>query len=124
MDLSAIVPHSRKFEIKNPADGKGTGLFLEIVSQHDDRVKAVDRAIQNKVLRSRNRTLDADLVQDATLDKLVASVVGWEWTGDATWGKEGKLAFSADNVRKVLGNPTVRQQLEEELADEAAFFSN
>lgn len=124
MDLTAIVPHSRKIEIRNPADGKGTGLFLEIVSQHDDRVKAVERATQNKVLRTRNRTLDADLVQDATLDKLVASVVGWEWTGNAAWGKDGKLEFSADNVRKVLSNTVIRQQLEEELADEAAFFSN
>lgn len=124
MDLSAINPHSREIEIKNPATGKGTGFFLEIVSEHDDRVKAVDRGLQNKVLRSRTRALDADSLHDAVTERLVASVVGWRWTGDARWGAEGKLEFTPANVRKVLANPAVRKQIEEELADDAAFFAS
>jgi hypothetical protein len=121
MDLEQVfTPRATRLEIKHPATKKATGLVLEIVSDYDARVKAAERAGRDKVIKAKELT--PELAEENYLDRLVASVTGWEWNGDASWGGK-KLAFTPANVATVLGNGAVRSQVEEARGDTAAFFA-
>ena len=124
MDLSAITPSTIKVEIKHPGTGAPTGLVIECASLESEPVKRVQRAITDKVLRSRNRKPTAEQIEENAVEVIAAAVVGWEWKDGATWEGGKKLDFSLANVRTVVSVPWLRQQLDEALGDEAAFFGN
>ncbi|MBZ3690985.1 hypothetical protein [Phyllobacterium calauticae] len=121
MDLSTIEEQSIRVDVKHPATGEDTGFVILVVSLENDRVIPARRAITNKALRTRNKSLTAEQIADNEIDLLAAATVGWEWNDDADWGGE-KLAFSPANVKKVLRTPWVKKQVDAALEDDAAFF--
>jgi hypothetical protein len=118
MDLSAIKIEPLDIEIKHPATDEPTGLVFTLMSAQDPAAGRARRALQDRMQRNKGV-----LSEEASTDFLVDLIVGWKWNGDATWGTEGKLAFTTANVRKVLAVPGISPQLESVLLDHKAFFS-
>lgn len=123
MDLSSVKPVDRRVDIKHPVTREDTGLVFVLKPYSDPSVKAVQRRLANTRLRN-GRKITAEQLEDAKLEVLCAAVSGWEWNGEATFGGE-KLEFNAANVRKVLKSVDwIREQVDEELGDDAAFFGD
>ncbi|MBN9345616.1 MAG: hypothetical protein J0I48_05335 [Devosia sp.] len=123
MDLSDIAPTSMKVAIRHPGTGKETGLIIDVQSLESPVVQKVRREQRDAVLRTRNRKMTAEEIDEQITDQIVAAIAGWQWNGDASWGGK-KLDLTPENVRIVVAAPWVRKQVEEAVADEAGFFSN
>jgi len=140
MDILAIQPTTITVDIKHPATGASIGLQIECVSLEDDRVKAVERAIKNRALRSGRNTVTAEKIEDNTVELLTAAVVGWKWEKpllspakgkkEAVYGEQPDLdgdpnpPLSKINVGKLLAVGWVAKQVDTALGDEAGFFSS
>lgn len=120
-DLSTIQPVARKIAITHPASGDETGLVLHLQSMSSPEVKAVQRRTMEQALKQGRRKVDLEKAEQNRIELLATAVIGWDWNGDASWGGE-KLTFTKANVRKVLGASWLRDQIDAELGDEAAFF--
>lgn len=123
MDLLSIRPNTITVEIKHPATGAPIGLTVECVSMESDEVKAVERQIKNKALRSGRNSVTAEKIDENTVAILSAAIVGWTWSGDASLGSEKNPALNAANKAKLLSAPWIAKQIDTALGDEAAFFS-
>lgn len=123
MDLLSIRPNTITVEIKHPATGAPIGLTVECVSMESDEVKAVERQIKNKALRSGRNSVTAEKIDENTVAILSAAIVGWAWSGDASLGSEKNPALNAANKAKLLSAPWIAKQIDTALGDEAAFFS-
>ncbi|KQZ50725.1 hypothetical protein ASD54_10980 [Rhizobium sp. Root149] len=124
MDLLTIKPSTVDVHIKHPGTGANTGLVLEIASRDSDVVKAEFRRQLDKGLQRRsNKKMTADEIESRNLAILAASVTGWRWEGDASWGGK-KLDYTKQNVLTVLSTSWVRKQVEEEADSEADFFQS
>lgn len=124
MDLSAIKPDTLPVEIRHPGTGLRTGLVIECSSLESDAVRRVKRKHMDASLRMRNRKPTASELEDRMLDIYCASVVGWQWNGDAAWTGGKKLDLTPENVRAVVSTPWIRKQIEEAIEDDQAFFSS
>lgn len=123
MDLSSINLVTQKVAIIHPGKGVETGLIIEVASAESDPVKRVSRRHLDKALRSRDRKVTVEQLEERALELSSAAVVGWEWTGDASMGGK-KLEFTPANVATVLKIGWIRSQVEEVMKDEAGFFTN
>lgn len=124
MDLSTLKPVERIVSILHPATGVEIGVNVTLVSLTDDSMKRIKRNIQNEKLRleQRGKSFKADDMEENGKTLLFSAMKGWEWSNGATFN--GSVpTFNQANVFKVLDElPWFRQQLEEAVSDEAAFF--
>lgn len=120
-DITSIVAAPRKFEVKHPATGEPIGLKVELRPDSSDEVQAVKRKLINERL-ARDIKPTAERMESNRNLLLEAAVAGWEWEGELTF--EGtKPDFAPANLRKVLKKlPWVRDQIDAELGNDAAFF--
>jgi hypothetical protein len=124
MDLfEALQAKPSRLEIKHPGTGEGTGLFIDLVSASDPKVKAAEREyldeIRAKAVQGGERV--APDTQKLARLKARASVVGWEFTGDANWkGKQPE--FSEALADELLANEKVFEQVIIHMADDRNFF--
>lgn len=125
MDISAaFTPVStRPFKVLDPRDDKPTGLILNLRPLTDPKVKRVKHAIQNKRLASRKFKVTSEQLESQTLEIHIACVDSWEWTGDSNWNGK-KLEFTDENVREVLSNEIIKDQVDADLGDIAGFLEN
>lgn len=122
MDLAAIKPTTSKVEILHPGSSDPTGLVIEVTSQQSPAVKKVLRRQTDKLLKRRGRKTTAEQIEEDHIERLAASVVAWEWKGEAAFhGK--KLDCTPENVAAVLGVSWIKEQVAEAVADEAEFFT-
>ncbi|MGA0564172.1 hypothetical protein ACO2RV_17135 [Ancylobacter sp. VNQ12] len=124
MDLLSIKPNTITVDIKHPATGKPIGLSVDCVSMESDEVKAVERQIKNKALRSGRNAVTAEKIDENTVSILSAAIVGWSWTGEATLGGEKNPALTAANKAKLLSIAWIAKQIDTALGDETAFFTS
>ena len=124
MDILSIQPHSIKVELKNPATGAGLGIFIECVSLEDDRVKAVERNLKNKTLRSGRNSVTAEKLEADTITLLSAAIVGWTWAEGITLGSLDNPPYNTENKLKLLSVSWVAKQIDVALGDESAFFQS
>lgn len=121
MDISTIVANPRTFDIKHPATGEPIGLKITVLPSSDPKVKAARRKLLNDRLH-RNHNVTAERIEQSNLALLESAVSGWEWEGELTF-ENGKPDFSEQALRKVLrALPWVKDQIDEELGNDAAFF--
>lgn len=123
MDLSNVSPITREIQILHPKTSEPTGLVIRLLPPTHPKVRAArDRAIQENIQAARKRvTLSEADKETSAVKQLAPAVEGWEWTGDAEFKGE-KLAFNEANVHAVLKVEWIRNQIDKELGDEAAFF--
>ena len=122
MDLSTLEAKQRRISLRHPATSEPIGLHLTLRPLDSPEVEKVRRRNINKRLAARNQRLTAEQIEANAKDLLVAAVAGWEWDEEATFEGE-QLKFNEDNVRKVLSVRPLREQVDEELGDDAAFFT-
>lgn len=125
MDLAEIKEGVYRLEIKDPSKGEPTGLVLVLKSMSHPDVMRVKRAITDKrqKLAARNKTFNAEQIEDNTIDLLVATIDGWEWNADATYHGE-RPAFTSKVAREVLAVGWIQDQVNETLSDDSLFFQH
>lgn len=123
MDIFAIKPNTQKIDIRHPGSGSPIGFVIEVGSIESDAVKKVDRKHLDKQLRNRGKKPSSAEFEANMIERLAATVVGWEFTGDASLGGE-RPDFSREMAAKVLETAWLRNQVREVVEDEAAFFEN
>lgn len=121
-DLASVEASDRVFPVRHPATNEPLGLSIRLRPQSSPEVKAVSRRLLDEGLKSRGKGITAVKVESNTLDKLVAATAELIWSGTTNWRGE-KLETTSANVRRLYKEaPWIREQVEEELGDEAAFF--
>lgn len=123
MDLLSLKPNTLTVDLKHPATGELLGVNIELRSLESDEVKAVERGIKNKALKSGRNAVTAEKIDDNTVALLSAAIVSWTFSGSASLGDDKKPACNEANKRKLLAVPALAKQVDEALGDEAAFFS-
>lgn len=123
MDLSTISPITREIKILHPKTDQPTGLVIHLLPPSNKKVKAArDLAIQENIQAARRRITQSDADKEASaIKQLAPAVESWEWTGDAQFRGE-KPAFNDANLCAVLKIEWIRNQIDKELGDDAAFF--
>lgn len=121
MDISGINASTSPVEIRHPGTQELLGLTVHLRPMSDPKVKAVQRRFTNEALRKRNMKITAEQAEASRTDVLVSAVDSWEWAGDASFNGE-QPECTAENIRKLLKVDWLRDQLDEALGDEAAFF--
>ncbi|MGU3496347.1 hypothetical protein ACLBXM_20085 [Xanthobacteraceae bacterium A53D] len=122
MDILSIKPNTITVHIKHPSTREPIGLAVECTSFQSDEVKATERQIKNKRLRSGRNTLTAEAAEADAMAVLGATIVGWTWAEGLTLGGLTNPPLTASNKATLLSVPWIAKQIDEELGDEAAFF--
>ena len=121
MDILAIKPSTISVDIKHPATGTPIGLVIECVSLESDEVKAVERKIKTRVLKSRGQ-ITAEAMDANTIALISAAIVGWAWDDALTLGSLSNPALTDANKAALLAVPWISKQIDQALGDDAAFF--
>ena len=140
VDLSKIKASERTVEILHPGTGEKLGVRVPLVSIDDDRMKAVKRSITDRRLHleQRGKHFKAEEIEENRNNLLFKAMTGWEWYNPT--GNEGDEGYDADampdfggevpefNRRNVVAvfeaMSWFRDQLDEAIGDEKAFFDN
>ena len=109
--------------LKHFITGEETGAVWYIASYESDAYKAAERQMKNKGLKAqRTGRVNAEMIEDTTIDLLASLVVGW----DGMIEKGKGIPFSKEAVKDILrlpiaGNSFV-SQIDEFASDTEAFF--
>lgn len=128
MDIGKVEKQSSEVEILHPSTLEPTGLVIKVIGYNAPEVKKVIRSLQDARLKRRGR-LQTDAEREAEQIKIItASVVGWTWGTDPE-GNEATLngekpEFSTENVKTVLAEEWLRNQVDDANMDERRFFTN
>lgn len=124
MDISSITATERTFEARHPSTQEPIGLRITLRPMSSPEVEKVRRKNANQRLSGRNQKVTAEQLEANATELLVAAVVNWEWDEGTTMEGE-QPECTEQNVRKVLNSQKwIRDQVDQELADDAAFFGN
>jgi hypothetical protein len=135
MDILSIAPQTITVDIKSPATGKSLGITVEVQSMESDEVKAVQRQIRNRSLKSGRNAVTAEKIEDGSLAILAATIVGWKWEKPAkakgekgepeepTLGGVKNPPCTADNKAQMLKLGWFAGQIDAAVGDESAFFT-
>lgn len=120
MDIAKRVNYESTFEyeVTDPQTGAGTGLFLDLRSSSSDAVKAVTRKHIDFISAQQraNKSVKVETLEKQVIEKLVASVAGWRWDGEASFNGE-KLDHTPENVRKVIEVDWIFDQINKQVGD-------
>lgn len=126
MDLNEVKPTERLVEIKHPGTGEDVGIRVAIMSVIDERMIKIKRKIQDNRLHleARGKNFKSDDIEDNRNQLAFAAMTGWDWHGDINLNGK-KPEFNLSSVSNVLtAFPWFRDQVEEAISDEKAFFTN
>lgn len=122
MDISSITPSTNELNILHPATSEPIGLTISLLPLTSPPVRDVQRRITNESLRTRGKGFTSEKLDANRLDILIAATQGFKWEGDANWNGE-KPEATPQLVRKIYKEvPWIREQVDNALNDEAAFF--
>lgn len=120
-DLSTIKAAERGIDITHPGTGDEVGLRIILLPDNHPQVRAASRKSLNDRLYAKGK-VTAEKMEASRIDMLVASVGGWQWSGDLTFHGE-KPEFNDANLRKVLKELSwISEQIDAGLGDRAEFF--
>lgn len=115
MDLSTLIPVERTVEVLHPKTREPTGLKLTLAHESDPRVMEATRKIFDEA-----RT-KGDVDPNRGRKLTMAHVVGWEWSGEATFNGE-KPTFSPEALANVCEVPPVASAIFKAIGDDAGFY--
>jgi hypothetical protein len=126
MDIASLYSDTTTIEIKDPTNSKPIGITVEVRSPESDEVKAVQRAWQDKVLKSKGKDITAEDADNQAVETLIAVVASWEWDDKLKWN--GKKPDNSDAFkREVLSSKEgsfILRQIDAAHGEEARFFAN
>ena len=99
----------------------GTPMIITLAGEHSEDYKAVTRRWQNDMLRRPNRKLNADQVEERSLDLLVAVTKGWA----IQWEEGQMLPFSPQAARELYADREhawIKQQVEQHVYEASNFL--
>ena len=124
MDLSTLKPAERLVEILNPKTDVELGVKVTLLSINDDKLKKIKRRIQDDKLRleARGKNFKAEDIEENRNTIIFAALTGWVWDKGVTF-KGTTPEFNQRIFNDVMNTiPWFRDQLEEAISDEKAFF--
>lgn len=129
MDLSQLKPAERIVDILNPKTDAELGIKVTLISINDDKLKKIKRRIQDDKLRleARGKNFKSDDIEENRNKLIFSAITGWMWGKDAS-GEEvtfkgEKPDLNQKNFNAIITElPWFREQLEEAISDEKAFF--
>ena len=123
MDFSNLYKDTVTVEIVFP-DGSLSGISVEVRPHSSDEVKAVDRAWQNKALRSKGEGINAEHIDRQIIDRIIAGVASWTWPEGAEF--DGRVPDQSDSFKLYVfshkGGRFIADQIARAMEDEAGFF--
>ena len=125
VDISTIATAPRIVEILHPVTEQPVGVLVTLLPQDDPRVRAERNRIQDVmlVLRQKGKQITQAQIERNTINLLKASIESWDWSQSTIAFNGGRPEFTPQNVEAVLTQVTwFRDQIDEELGDEKAFF--
>lgn len=144
MNLLDLKPNTVTVELKHPGTGLPLGVRVDVQSMQSDAVKAVERTLKNKALKSGRNNVTAEKIDDNTVLILAAAVVSWEFyipvlvpeTVDGQGKKvqavlgevpnidgDVKPPCSQANKVKLMAVPPLAKQVDDILGDDTLFFA-
>lgn len=129
-DLSTLTSERKPFELElvHPGSKKGLGLHITLISVNEPGPKKVTSAIQKEAskLARKNQSFTPEQQRENAIAILTACATGWRWGKDADGEQAGwageQLEFNPVNLRKVLNIDELRDQIDQEVADNTNFF--
>ncbi|MCD9096198.1 hypothetical protein [Luteimonas fraxinea] len=115
MDLSTLVPVERTVDVLHPKTKQPTGLKLTLAHESDPRVIEATRKVFDEAREK------GDVDPDRGRKLTMAHVVGWEWTGEATFNGE-RPTFSPETLAAVCKVPPVAVAIFKAIGDDAGFY--
>lgn len=126
-DISAINVVERIIEMKFPNDKeRDLGVRVTLKSINDPSMRGLKRKITNKRLDldAKGKHFKADDIEENRDEIVFATMTGWDWYGCKFIDGSNNPAFNRKNVMDLFeAKPWFRDQLDEALNDEAAFFA-
>ena len=120
-DITEIRGSNRKVELVTPT-GDRTGIFFELREPDCPQILQVERAYENALIRARGKLKSAEREKLKT-DRIVAGVEGWDFEDEAMTINGEHPSFAESALRRLIRDiPWVRRFLDQEMADEMAFF--
>ena len=124
MDLKDIKPTERQISILHPGTGEDLGITVTVLSINDPEMVKIKRRIQDQrlTLERKGKGFKSDDIEENRDMLTFSAMKGWKWAGKTTFNGD-KPEFNRKNVYTVFKELTwFRDQIEEEISDESAFF--
>jgi hypothetical protein len=129
-DISAIKTGERTIEIVHPATGEELGIRVSMVALEDERMKKLKRSILDRRLHleARGKNFKAEEIDENRNALLFNAMTGWEWYEIKDEREQPKFKnkvpeFNRRDVYEVFDAlPWFRNQIDEAVGDEKAFF--
>ena len=125
MDIANIKPISRTIEIKHPSTGEALGIRVTISSTQTENVKQTRRRLNDMRIaqETRKKTLTTADAEKNGIQYIASAVESWDWYGEGATFHGEKPTFSRAKVIEVMTElDWFKNQIDEELADDKAFF--
>ena len=96
----------------------GAPLVIKLCSTEADEYKRVERNFTNQTLKSGNKKLTAEKLENRSLELLAAATQGWNLED-----KDGPVPFSKEAAKTVYAErPWIKKQVTEHLYEDANFL--
>lgn len=114
-----------RFELKNPANGTGLGVFFDLVSIESDVAVGVFREhllqpdISQKITGSERLTIGMQVARE----RIAAAIVGWDFNGNVLdEGDEDEPELTFENKIKLLSKDWIQKQLDAQVGQISNFM--
>lgn len=125
LELTELKPTERVIEIDHPGNAEPIGIRVNIISINDERMVRLKRKFTDErlLLERRGKSFKAEHIEENRNSLCFAAMTGWEWYGDITY-QGSKPEFNRKSCDEVLTDfPWFRDQIEEAISDDKAFFT-
>jgi hypothetical protein len=100
--------------------GAGKPMGIELCSTEAEDYKRVERKFTNQTLKSGNKKLTAEKLENRSLELLAAASLSWSLEG-----KDGPIKFSKEAAMTVYAErPWIKKQVTEHLYEESNFLGS
>lgn len=121
MSIANIVKYDEaiKYELVHPVTGDGLGIIFSVVSSASDQAKAIYRKQlkANVALQRKGKTIDVDEGEAQIIERLAASIVGWDWADKEFREGAGAPEFNKSNIADVLAVDWIFDQISKQVND-------
>lgn len=122
MDFSAITPRTLTLSLKHPHTGEPIGVHVELAAAGADAVmEEVFRLRDERRARVFGEMTSKEQDGDAA-SLTAAAIVGWVFDPGNLLKVEPGLPCTMGNRLRLLSSRYLRKQIDDKLADDAAFF--
>lgn len=115
-----------RYELKDPANGAGLGVFFDLVSIESDVAVSVFREhllqpdVEQKIAGSERLTIGMQVARE----RVAAAIVGWDFNGNVLdEGDENEPELTFENKLKLLAKDWIYKQLDAQVGNISNFMN-